>query len=61
VQCRPNGTCTHVAALLAALRGETITAILVTHTDKDHSSGARALKAAFDDKPSGRSRFAGPF
>jgi len=36
----------HTAALLAALRGETITTILVTHTHKDHSPGARALKAA---------------
>ncbi|MCI0598128.1 MAG: MBL fold metallo-hydrolase [Beijerinckiaceae bacterium] len=36
----------HVAALLAALAGETVTAILVTHTHKDHSPGARALKAA---------------
>jgi Metallo-beta-lactamase superfamily len=36
----------HIAALLAALRGETITTILVTHTHKDHSPGARALKAA---------------
>jgi len=36
----------HTAALLGALRGETITTILVTHTHKDHSPGARALKAA---------------
>jgi glyoxylase-like metal-dependent hydrolase (beta-lactamase superfamily II) len=36
----------HIAALLAALRGETITTILVTHTHKDHSPGARALRAA---------------
>lgn len=36
----------HIAALLEALRGETITSILVTHTHKDHSPGARALKAA---------------
>ena len=36
----------HIAALLAALRGETITTILVTHTHRDHSPGARALKAA---------------
>jgi glyoxylase-like metal-dependent hydrolase (beta-lactamase superfamily II) len=36
----------HIAALLAALRGETITTILVTHTHKDHSPGAGALKAA---------------
>ncbi|MGH6852281.1 MAG: MBL fold metallo-hydrolase, partial [Methylocella sp.] len=36
----------HIAALLAALRGQTITMIVVTHTHKDHSPGARALKAA---------------
>ena len=36
----------HIPALLTALRGETITAILATHTHKDHSPGARALKAA---------------
>jgi glyoxylase-like metal-dependent hydrolase (beta-lactamase superfamily II) len=36
----------HINALLAALRGETIMAICVTHTHKDHSAGARALKAA---------------
>jgi glyoxylase-like metal-dependent hydrolase (beta-lactamase superfamily II) len=36
----------HIAALLAALQGETVTAILVTHTHKDHSPGARALQAA---------------
>jgi Metallo-beta-lactamase superfamily len=36
----------HIAALLAALRGETVTTILVSHTHTDHSPGARALKAA---------------
>ena len=36
----------HVDALLESLRSETIAAILVTHTHKDHSPGARALKAA---------------
>ena len=36
----------HIDALLEALRGEAIAAILVTHTHKDHSPGARALKAA---------------
>jgi glyoxylase-like metal-dependent hydrolase (beta-lactamase superfamily II) len=34
----------HIDALLDALRGETISAILVTHTHKDHSPGARLLK-----------------
>jgi glyoxylase-like metal-dependent hydrolase (beta-lactamase superfamily II) len=33
-------------ALLDALAGEEVTAILVTHTHRDHSPGARALKAA---------------
>ncbi len=36
----------HVAALLAALAGETVTHILVTHTHRDHSPAAAALKAA---------------
>jgi glyoxylase-like metal-dependent hydrolase (beta-lactamase superfamily II) len=35
----------HIAALLAALDGETVTAILVTHTHKDHSQAARTLSA----------------
>jgi glyoxylase-like metal-dependent hydrolase (beta-lactamase superfamily II) len=34
----------HLAALRAALQGETVTHILVTHTHKDHSPAARALK-----------------
>ena len=37
---------THLAAILAALRGEEITHILVSHTHRDHSPGARALQAA---------------
>ncbi len=37
---------THLAALLAALKGEEITHILVSHTHRDHSPGARALQAA---------------
>lgn len=36
----------HVAALLAAVRGETVTHILVSHTHRDHSPAARAVKAA---------------
>jgi len=36
----------HVAALLAATAGETVTHILVTHTHRDHSGAAPALKAA---------------
>lgn len=35
----------HIAALLAATQRETIEAILVTHTHRDHSPGARLLQA----------------
>jgi glyoxylase-like metal-dependent hydrolase (beta-lactamase superfamily II) len=35
----------HVDALRAALAGETITHILITHTHRDHSPAAAALKA----------------
>ena len=35
---------THTQALLRALKGETISAILVTHTHRDHSPGARLLQ-----------------
>ena len=36
----------HVEALLAAVAGETVAHIVVSHTHKDHSPAARALKAA---------------
>jgi glyoxylase-like metal-dependent hydrolase (beta-lactamase superfamily II) len=36
----------HVGRLLDALRGETLSHIVVTHTHRDHSPGARLLKAA---------------
>ncbi len=36
----------HIEALLDAVRGETVTHILITHTHKDHSPAARAIKAA---------------
>ncbi len=36
----------HVAALLGAVSGETVTHILVTHTHLDHSPAAAALKRA---------------
>jgi len=36
----------HVAALLDAVRGETVTHILVTHTHRDHSPNTGRLKAA---------------
>ena len=37
---------THVDAILAALEGETITHILVTHTHRDHSPATRLLQQA---------------
>jgi len=36
----------HVAALTGALRGESVTHIVVTHTHSDHSPAAAALKSA---------------
>jgi len=36
----------HVEALLHAVSGETVVAILCTHTHRDHSPGAPAVKAA---------------
>ena len=36
----------HVAALLDAVRGETVTDIFITHTHRDHSPAAAAVKAA---------------
>src|SRR3954468_1280866 len=36
----------HVAALLDAVRGETVTHIFVTHTHRDHSPAVAAVKAA---------------
>ena len=36
----------HAAALLDAVRGETVTHIVITHTHRDHSPGAAALKKA---------------
>ena len=35
----------HIAALVAACAGAPVTAILVTHTHRDHSPGARLLQA----------------
>jgi glyoxylase-like metal-dependent hydrolase (beta-lactamase superfamily II) len=35
----------HIAALLDAVRGETVTHILVTHTHRDHSPAAARIKA----------------
>ena len=36
----------HIAALLDAVRGETVTHIIVTHTHRDHSPAATRIKAA---------------
>src|ERR1041385_333538 len=36
----------HVAALLDAVRGETVTHVFVTHTHRDHSPAVPAIKAA---------------
>jgi len=36
----------HVAALLAAVAGETVSHVVVTHTHRDHSPAAPAVKAA---------------
>jgi len=36
----------HVAALLEAVRGETVTHVFVTHTHRDHSPAAAMVKAA---------------
>ena len=36
----------HIAALLAAVRNETVTHIFVTHTHRDHSPAVPAVKAA---------------
>jgi glyoxylase-like metal-dependent hydrolase (beta-lactamase superfamily II) len=42
----PVGKEAHIAALLDAVRGERVSHIVVTHTHRDHSPAARALKAA---------------
>lgn len=36
----------HLAAILDAVRGETVSHIVLTHTHRDHSPGARALSQA---------------
>jgi glyoxylase-like metal-dependent hydrolase (beta-lactamase superfamily II) len=36
----------HLSALLAAIDGERVETILITHTHRDHSPGARKLRAA---------------
>lgn len=46
----------HVEALLAALSGESVTHILITHTHLDHSPAAAALKRATGAKSFGYGR-----
>ena len=41
----PAANTAHIEGLLAAVRGETVTHIVVTHTHRDHSPAARELKA----------------
>src|SRR5438067_3408972 len=36
----------HIAKLLEAVRGETVTHVFVTHTHRDHSPAAARIKAA---------------
>ena len=43
----------HIEALLHAVRGETVTHILVTHTHRDHSPAAARIKAATGAKTFG--------
>ena len=50
----------HVAALIDALRGETIETILVTHTHRDHSPAAAQLKAATGARIVGCARYEAP-
>jgi glyoxylase-like metal-dependent hydrolase (beta-lactamase superfamily II) len=40
------GDDSHLTALLAAVDGEQVETILITHTHRDHSVGAKALRAA---------------
>jgi glyoxylase-like metal-dependent hydrolase (beta-lactamase superfamily II) len=40
------GDDSHLAALLAAVDGERVETILITHTHRDHSVGVKALRAA---------------
>ncbi len=43
----------HIAALIDAVRGETVTHIFVTHTHRDHSPAAARIKAATGAKTLG--------
>ena len=46
----------HIDALLDALRGETVTHLLVTHTHLDHSPACRAVEAATGARSFGHGR-----
>jgi glyoxylase-like metal-dependent hydrolase (beta-lactamase superfamily II) len=48
----------HLAALLAAAEGERIETILITHTHRDHSVGAKTLRAATGARVVGAAPFA---
>ncbi|HEY1780582.1 MAG TPA: MBL fold metallo-hydrolase [Roseiarcus sp.] len=48
----------HLAALLAAVDGRQVEALLITHTHRDHSPGARKLKAATGARVIGAAPFA---
>lgn len=50
----------HVAAMLEAIRGERLRYILVTHTHRDHSPAARALKEATGATVAGCAPYAPP-
>ena len=47
----------HLAALLAAVDGEQVDAILVTHTHRDHSVGASKLRATTGGRVVGAAPF----
>jgi len=48
----------HLDAVLAATAGETVETILITHTHRDHSPGARKLRAATGARIVGAAPFA---
>src|SRR4028118_859442 len=48
----------HIAALIEAVDGERVAAILCTHTHRDHSPASRALAAATGAPIVGRAAFA---
>jgi glyoxylase-like metal-dependent hydrolase (beta-lactamase superfamily II) len=49
---------THLSALLAAVEGEQVETILITHTHRDHSVGAKKLRAATGAQVVGAAPFA---